>query len=197
MDSKRRAVLISSAAAIAPWSGGASAQERAAAGSSPIVLTVAGATKRANRGALDPAIDALMAKHGIKFASAHALDFAALMALPAVTIKPTHEYDAKVHAIRGPLLTDVLKAATVDVGDTATLLLRGIDGYAGKWTVADVRKYRFLVATHFDGKPMAVGGLGPIWATYDADRFPDKAAKPLNERFAGCPWGLYYIEATA
>jgi hypothetical protein len=138
-----------------------------------------------------------MAKHGIKFASAHALDFAAIAALPAVTIKPTHEYDAKVHTIRGPLLADVLKAASADEADKTRLLLRGIDGYAGQWTLADARKYRFLIATHFDGKVMAVGGLGPIWATYDADRFPDKAAKPLNERFAGCPWGLYHIEVTA
>ena len=46
-------------------------------------------------------------------------------------------------------------------------------------------------------KVIAVGGLGPIWAVYDADRFPDKAAKPLNDRFAGCPWGLYHIEVTA
>ena len=105
--------------------------------------------------------------------------------------------EVKVHALRGPLLTDVLKAASADVGDGAKLLLRGIDGYAGQWTVADARKYRFIVATHFDGKVMALGGLGPIWAVYDADRFPDRAAKPLNERFAGCPWGLYHIEVTA
>ena len=126
------------------------------------------------------------------------VDFAAIAALPAVTIKPTHEYDAKVHAMRGPLLADVLiKAGSAQVSDTSTLLMRGIDGYAGKWTMADVRKYRFLVVTHMDGKPLAVGGLGPLWATYDADRFPDKAAKPLNERYAGCPWGLYHIEVTA
>ena len=196
MDRKRRAVLAS-VAALAPWSTGVAAEERATASPSPVVLTVSGSIRRANRGPVDPAIDALMAKHGIKFAAAHTLDFAAIAALAAVTIKPTHEYDAKVHALRGPLLTDVLKAASADVGDGAKLLLRGIDGYAGQWTVADARKYRFIVATHFDGKVMAVGGLGPIWAVYDADRFPDRAAKPLNERFAGCPWGLYHIEVTA
>ena len=191
---KRRVLLASTAASLAPLP--AAAQQRAGA-SSPIVLTISGAIRKPNRGAMDPAIDALMAKHGIKFASAHALDFASLAAMPAQTIKPTHEYDAKVHTLRGPLLIDVLKAASAEPADTSTLLLRGIDGYAGKWTLADVRKYRFVVATHFDGKPMTVGGLGPVWATYDADRFPDKAAKPLNERFAGCPWGLYHIEVTA
>ena len=193
MDTRRRALLASTAAALTPLLGGAAAQERSA-GRSPVVLTVSGAIKRANRGAMDPAIDALMAKHGIQFATAHTLDFAAIAALPAQTIKPTHEYDAKVHALRGPLLVDVLKAATAETSDASTLLLRGIDGYAGQWTVAEAHKYRFLVATRFDGKVMAVGGLGPIWAVYDADRFPDRAAKPLNERFAGCPWGLYHIE---
>jgi len=195
MHTKRRAILASAVAAVA-WPARA-ADGKGPSGSSPVVLTVSGAIKRANRGAMDPAIDALMAKHGIKFAAAHALDFAALASMPAQTIKPTHEYDAKVHTMRGPLLVDVLKAATAEPADTSALLLRGIDGYAGKWAVADVRKYRFLVVTHFDGKPLTVGGLGPIWATYDADRFPDKAAKPLNERYAGCPWGLYHIEVSA
>ena len=194
MDRKRRALMISAAAAAAPWPAQTMAQQRPGG---PVVLTVSGAIKQPNRGAMDPALDALMAKHGIKFAAAHAVSFAEIAALPAVTIKPTHEYDAKVHAMRGPLLTDVLKAGAAQVTDTTTLLMRGIDGYAGKWTVADVRKYRFLVVTHMDGKPLAVGGLGPIWATYDADRFPDKATKPLNERYAGCPWGLYHIEVSA
>jgi len=195
MNRNRRALLASAVAALPA---GAFAQGKAAARpDGQVVLTVSGAIRTANRGALDPAIDALMAKHGIKFAAARSLDFAALAALPAQTIKPTHEYDAKVHTLRGPLLTDVLTAATADVNDTATLLLRGIDGYAGKWKVADARKYRFLVVTHMDGKPLTVGGLGPLWATYDADRFPDKAALPLDKRYPGCPWGLYHIEVTA
>ena len=194
MDSTRRALIATTGAALVPLPA-AAAKERA--GASPVVLTLSGAITKANRGAMDPAIDALMAKHGVKFDKACALDFATLAALPAQTIKPTHEYDAKVHALRGPLLADVLKLAGAGAADTLMLLLRGIDGYAGKWSLADLRKYRFIVATHFDDRPMAVGGLGPVWATYDADRFPDRAAKPLNERYAGCPWGLYHIEVSA
>jgi len=44
---------------------------------------------------------------------------------------------------------------------------------------------------------MPLGGLGPLWALYDADRFPDMAAKPVDQRFANCPWGLYHIEVKA
>jgi hypothetical protein len=29
---------------------------------------------------------------------------------------------------------------------------------------------------------------------YEPDRFPEMAAKPVTDRFALCPWGLYHIE---
>jgi hypothetical protein len=77
--------------------------------------------------------------------------------------------------------------------DGGTLLLRAFDGYAVTIGAADFHKYRFIVATHLDGKPMPLGGLGPLWAVYDADRFPDMAAKPVKERFGLCPWALYHI----
>jgi hypothetical protein len=44
---------------------------------------------------------------------------------------------------------------------------------------------------------MALGGLGPLWGIYDADRFPDMAAKPVDQRFALCPWALYHIDVQA
>ena len=45
-----------------------------------------------------------------------------------------------------------------------------------------------------DGKPLALGGLGPQWAVYEADSIAAFKSKPVNERFAACPWGLYYID---
>ncbi|OWW21901.1 molybdopterin-dependent oxidoreductase [Noviherbaspirillum denitrificans] len=160
---------------------------------SPALLTITGAIGRGNRGALDPALDQLMAKQGVRFDKGHAFDFAALAALPAVTIRPTLEYDGKPHVLRGPLLAEVLKAAGVQ-REQAALVMRAIDGYAPAVTLADIRKYRFIIATHLDDRPMPLGGLGPLWAVYDADRFPDMAARPLNARFGNCPWGLYHIE---
>jgi hypothetical protein len=41
---------------------------------------------------------------------------------------------------------------------------------------------------------MALGGLGPQWAVYDADKLPAFKDKPVKERFGQCPWGLYHIE---
>jgi hypothetical protein len=161
----------------------------------PALLTITGAGVRANRGPFDPLRDQMMAKQKLTFDKAHAFDFAALSALPAVTIQPTLEYDQKPHRLSGPLLVTVLEAAGVR-GREAQLAMRAVDGYSPTLSVADAARYRFIVATHLDGAPMALGGLGPLWAVYDADRFPDMAAKPVDQRFANCPWALYHIAVT-
>lgn len=163
----------------------------------PGLLTVTGAIGRGNRGPLDKALDQMMAKQQITFDKAHVFDFDALSRLPAVTIRPTLEYDAKVHTLQGPLLSDVVKATGATVGEGARLLMRAVDGYTVTLSLAQARQYRFIVATHLDGQPMALGGLGPLWAVFEADRYPDMATKPLPERFAQCPWGLYQLEVQA
>ena len=160
----------------------------------PTLLTLSGAIGAGNRGALDPALDQMMVKHKVRFDRAHTFDFDALTALPSIAIRPTLEYDGKPHALRGPLLVDVLRAAGAATGAQGRMLLRAIDGYAVPLTLALARQYGFIVATHLDGKPMGVGGLGPLWAVYEADAHADMAAKPLGERFALCPWGLYHVE---
>lgn len=163
----------------------------------PVLLTVSGAVGKANRGPLDPALDQMMAKHGIQFDKAMVFDAAALYRLPATQIKPTLEYDAKVHHLSGPLLSTVLAAAGVAPGANVSLGLRAVDGYTVQLSLADAQQYRMLVATHMDGLPLALGGLGPQWAVLDADRLAPFKDKPLKERFALCPWGLYHINVQA
>lgn len=160
----------------------------------PALLTVSGLIGRGNRGPLDPVRDQMMVKQKISFDRAHAFDFAALTALPAMTIKPTLEYDAKPHTLKGPLLLDVLKVCGVKPTGTTMLFVRAVDGYAAQVSAADAASYRFIVATHLDGQPMGLGGLGPLWVVYDADRFPDVVVKPLPARFAACPWASYHID---
>jgi hypothetical protein len=184
------------AAALAPALPSLAHAAAKAAGGSPTLLTVTGAIGKPNRGPLDSVRDIMMARQKITFDKAHAFEFAALTALPAVTIKPTIEYDKKPHTLKGPLLADVLKACGV-TGDSGKLAMRAVDGYSPTISIADARKYRFIVATHLDGKPMPLGGLGPLWALYDADRFPDMAAKTLEQRFEKCPWALYHIDVQA
>ncbi|HEX8613306.1 MAG TPA: molybdopterin-dependent oxidoreductase [Telluria sp.] len=160
----------------------------------PALLTLTGALARSNRGPFDPVLDQMMHKQKLSFDKAFSIDFNALLALPAVNIRPTLEYDGKPHTLRGPLLLDVLALAGTHPRDDGKLLLRAVDGYAVALPVAQARAQRFIVATHLDGKSMALGGLGPLWALYDADRFADMAARPLGERFGACPWALYHIE---
>jgi hypothetical protein len=192
---KKRDFLI--AAAATPAALPAFAQANAAAGlKGPALLTVTGAIGKGNRGKLDPVLDQMMAKQKIAFDKGHAFDFDRLARMPATTIKPTLEYDNKPHTLRGPLLADVLKAAGASTTQ-GKLQMRAVDGYAPSIPVADAVKYKFIVATHLDGKPMPVGGLGPLWAVYEPDRFPEMAAKPVADRFALCPWGLYHIEVQA
>ena len=160
----------------------------------PVILTVTGAVTKTNRGPMDPILDQMMGKQKIAFDKAHAFDYAALTAMPAVTIKPTLEYDKKQHELRGPLLTTVLAAAGASGSRVA---MRAVDGYAPSITMDDAKKYRFIVATHLDGQPMALGGFGPLWGVYEPDKFADMAAKPLPDRFANCPWGMFHIDVQA
>jgi len=161
------------------------------------LLTLAGAITRSNRGPLDPALDQLMVKQGTQFTKAREFDAAMLARLPSVTIQPTLEYDAKPHKLSGPLLSAVVAAAGVAADARVMLALRALDGYNVAVSLADAQRYRMIVATALDGVPLSIGGLGPLWAVYDADRLPDFKNMPLKERFGLCPWGLYFIEVKA
>lgn len=103
---------------------------------------------------------------------------------------------AITRANRGKLdpARDVMRAAGAQLGDDTKLILRAVDGYAAAVTVAQARAQRWIVATHMDGAPMALGGLGPLWALCEADKVPELAAIPLAGRFGGAPWALYHIE---
>jgi hypothetical protein len=192
---KRDFLAASSLAGLLP--AGSAFAAAPAASRLPALLTVSGAVGKGNRGAFDPVIDQMMGKHGIKFDKAFEFDAAALARLPAVTIKPTLEYDAKPHALRGPLLATVLGAAGVAAGSAVQLGLRAVDGYNVGVSLADATSYRMIVATHIDGRPLGLGGLGPQWAVLDADNVAPFKDKPLKERFGLCPWGLYHIDVKA
>ena len=170
------------------------AQSAASQHEGPGLLTVSGLVGKSNRGAVDPALDQLLVKHNVNFDKAFVLDAEALQRLPAVRIKPTLEYDAKVHSLSGPLLTSMLES--VGVPADAMLGMRAVDGYVVPLKMADARAYRMIVATEMDGAPLMLGGLGPQWAIYEADTLPAFKDKPLKERFALCPWGLYSIEVS-
>src|SRR5215203_2288622 len=133
MDKRRFLLAGALGAAVSP----ALAAGPSTARTGPGLLTVSGAIGRNNRGGIDSTLDQLMVKHGRTFESAWEFDSAMLARLPAVTIQPTLEYDAKPHKLGGPLLTSVLGAAGVAAGAAVMLTLRGIDGYAVAVSLAD------------------------------------------------------------
>lgn len=159
----------------------------------PVLLTISGDITKSNRGTVTP-LDQMLVKHSVKFEQALALNAHSLYAMPAVTIKPTLEYDAKSHALSGPLLTTILAAAGVPAGSRFMVTLRAVDGYTVKMELAEAQRLRMVVATHLDGQPLSLGSLGPLWAVFEPDTMEPFKGLPLNQRFAKCPWGLYHIE---
>ncbi|MBH1966530.1 MAG: molybdopterin-dependent oxidoreductase [Comamonadaceae bacterium] len=190
MTSKRQFLAASTLAAM---SGTVAAATKPVTSPGPGLLTVTGSIRNTNRGPMDKALDQMMVKQQQSFTKAYVFDFAAITKLPARTIRPTLEYDSKPHTLRGPLLTEVLRAAGAPEDAATPLAMRAIDGYTIEISLGEARSLGLIVATHLDGKPMALGGLGPLWAVLDADRNPQLASKPVAERFAKCPWGLYHL----
>lgn len=160
------------------------------------VLTLSGAIGRSNRGPMDPALDQLAFKHKFSFARAWEFSSGALADLDGLSISPTLEYDSKVHRLHGPLLETVLAAAGVKLANVKELVLHAVDGYTVPVSIEEMQAWKMMLALRLDGKPMGLGGLGPQWAMVDADRLDELKGRPLNERFAKCPWGLYHIEIT-
>jgi hypothetical protein len=195
----KRHFLTTSGAATAGWLATTSRAPALAASPSqtqPTLLTVTGALAKSNRGPFDPALDQMMDKHGVTFSKAFVFDAPGLQRLPVQTIRPTLEYDGKVHTLSGPLLTDVLAAAGAQTSPRTQLGLRAVDGYNVTLSLSEVTSSRMLVATHIDGQPMSLGGLGPQWAVWDADRLAHLKDKSLKDRFGQCPWGLYMIDVS-
>ena len=189
---KRRFLALTSLGGLAAPAAQASVKAPPRPG--PGLLTVSGAIGKGNRGPIDAALDQMMVKHKVAFDRAHVFDAPALQRLAAIQIRPTLEYDAKVHALSGPLLSSVLEAAGVASAGDVMLTLRAVDGYAVNVSLTDARAWRMIVATAIDGQPLALGGLGPQWAVYEADTVDAFKDKPLKERFALCPWGLYHVD---
>jgi hypothetical protein len=192
-------LFLAAAAAAATTLPALDAHAQAKAPRGPGILTISGAISkaRANRGPLDPLLDPLMVKQGVKFDQALVLDATALLKLPAVKIKPSISYDEKPHGLSGPLVSSVIELAGVNPNAEVSLGLKAVDGYTVVLPLKDLRRMKMIVATHMDGQPLALGGFGPLWAIYEADKAPDQQDKPLKERFGLCPWALYHIEVRA
>lgn len=170
-------------------------------GLQPIVLTISGTGVQANRGKPHAVSDRMLSVHGYQFDAAWSCGLDALNSLEQHQLSTLLEYDEAEHRLQGPLLEHVLQASGVDVGQAMAqglyLTLQGIDGYRAQMPLAQAVRWRMLLATQLDGVPLAVGGVGPLWAIFAPQHIPELSQLPIKQRFPAAVWGLYYIQLGA
>lgn len=152
-----------------------------------VVLTVGGAVANSNIDAVKEGDQTLLGFHGIAFDKATAFDSAALAEMKQVRYRAAVPGADRQAEFSGPLLLEVLKAAGA-LGDTVTLT--AMDGYAVELSLAYLKEHRPILATTADGRPLAIGGLGPAMAVFPPTDDPDLAA----EHKAMQVWSLFFID---
>jgi hypothetical protein len=152
------------------------------------VITIAGQISRTNRGAFDAFSDRFLKYHEKKFDKAFTFTRTALSNMPQVTITARAEgWPAEVKAT-GPRLSDVLTAA--GVAEDAELVATALDGYASVLSAADRRKANWVLAIEADGRPLSLGGRGPVWLLSDTQG--KTVGADIENNWV---WSVFLIEA--
>lgn len=154
-----------------------------------VILTVTGAIGETNRGPLDEFTDAFTGHKGVKYDKAHEFTRASLAALGQheATIKRANW--PRAVTVRGPMFKDVMAKVKAE-GDT--VILQALDGYRSTFLIASLQSSSVLLATEADGKPLAIGGRGPVWLVFPAGIVPNDSAEGDD----GLAWSVYFIEVT-
>ena len=153
-------------------------------GDGPILISVfsAAGTEAAPR-------EGLFSSYGLGLGGgATAFDAAALSGLPQYAIETDFPVGAAQRRFSGPRLSDVLAAS----GATgAGARLTAADGYQVEVSAQMIARHEPLLATHSNGVPLAVGGLGPAMLVWPRGR--DRVLDDMNDD--QWPWGVFAVEA--
>lgn len=134
----------------------------------PVVLTVTGNVAQPNRGPMNSFDDPVFGHLDVTFAKAFTFTLAELRALPQRSLTLRYKEWPREVAASGPGLADVLKAA----GASGTkVLVQAVDGYAPEFTGEDLARDKLILALAADGKPLPLGGRGPLWLLGPPDSF--------------------------
>ena len=144
----------------------------------PVVLTVTGNIATPNRGAVDPFADPVFAHLEVKFDKGFTFTLGELKALPQRSVTVRYKEWPREVTASGPGLADVLKAAGAS---GKKILVQAVDGYAPEFTDADIARDKLILALEADGKPLPMGGRGPLWLLGPPDSF---AGQEDEEGFA-------------
>lgn len=99
----------------------------------------------------------------------------------------TVPYDGQPEmTFRGPLLADVLKAAGAK-GNTVRAV--ALDGYQAELPMEMIESLDPILATHANGKPLAIGGYGPTAIVFPTISTPEIAEEVVSLQV----WALVFI----
>lgn len=133
--------------------------------------------------------EGLYASYGLGVGQAATLlDAEALASLPQREMRAAFPRGAQIRTFSGPALFDVLEAGGVRL---AGARVTALDGYQVEIQAPMIPRYAPILATHADGEPLEIGGLGPailIWPRQTDHRLED-----MNDEL--WPWGVFAIEA--
>ncbi len=136
----------------------------------PVVLTVGGALRNANRD------------------GRATFDMAMLEKLPQVSFSTQTPWYPQARKFTGPLLRDVLAAAGAQ---GRVIEARALNDYRVTLPAGDIERYDVIVARLLDDKPMAVRDKGPLFLIYPFDRAPELRNSVFYGRSA---WQLTHLE---
>lgn len=139
----------------------------------PVILTVTGNVAHPNRGPFDPSEDVVFAHLDVKFDKAFTFTLADLRALPQRTVTAQYPEWPRPVTATGPSFADVLKAAGAE---GKKIMPQAADGYQPEFTGADIARDKMILAIEADGKPLAMGGRGPVWVFGPQDSFEGQKA---------------------
>lgn len=115
-------------------------------------------------------------------------DMAALDALPQHSFTTSTPWFKVPRKFSGPLLRDVLAAAGAQ---GSTLRAVALNDYKVEIPADDARRYKVLMATRLDDKPMPVREKGPLFIIYPYDDSADLRSERYYSRSA---WQLRRLE---
>lgn len=152
----------------------------------PVVLTVAGNIAAVNRGPSDPLLDPFLAYHEKSFEAAAEFDRAMLEGLGVHQVELTYEGWPETTRFAGPRLADLLSLVGAQ-GDALTVT--ALDGFAVDISAEELAARDWIVALERDGRPLGIGGRGPLWIVYGVS-----GTIASHDDEARWPWAVFYIE---